>query len=382
MNCFVGFFSYLFLGGLSLYGIHKIKESNEITRQEEERKIQKEKKRKSCVYCFDEGLSKEEFNKIVFSCTKKIKRIENVEIDGLALYATVSSVSGISSWDFTLDFNDYGKLTGKCYSKSENYDSDIPQKLNNLIYEKLEPYIDSINQKRKNEEELIEQEKARKAQEESNCAKRKRRAKQRRRKKFCKKHWKGIVVFVCIILLSILTAIGYYQYIKLIPTGYNDEELVGLSYEAVEEKLENAGFTNISTIATEDLTLEQIELESIVFEIKISDDTDFEKDKKYPYDTEIIVRYHAIAPVSSPVSSKEIKKQNYHEVQTQFKEAGFVNISLEPIYDLALGWFVSDGEIESITVNGEDEFYKGEEFRPDDAVVIKYHTLKKNKPKK
>ena len=94
------------------------------------------------------------------------------------------------------------------------------------------------------------------------------------------------------------------------------------------------------------------------------------------------MRYHAIVPISSPASSNEIKKQNYHEVQAQFKEAGFVNISVEPIYDVVLGWFVSDGEIESITVNGEDEFYKGEEFRPDDAVVIKYHTLKKNKPKK
>ena len=378
----MGFFSYLFLGGLSLYGIHKIKESNEKTRQEEERKAQRESKRKSCVYNFDEGLSKEDFNEIVFSCTKKIKRIENVEINGLAICVTVSSVSGISSWDFVLDFNDYGKLTGKCYSKSENSDSDIPKKLNELIYDKLAPYLDSINEKRKIEKELIEQEKLRKEQRKSKLAKKKHLEKKRRRKKFCKKHRKGIVVFVCIILISILTAIGYYQYSKLIPTGYNDEELVGLSYEAVEEKLESAGFTNTSTIATEHLTLEQIELEGSVFDIKICDDTDFEKDKKYPYDAEIIVRYHAIVLVSSPASSDEIKKQNYHKVQAQFKEAGFVNISVEPIYDVVLGWFVSDGEIESITVNGEDEFYKGEEFRPDDVVVIKYHTLKKNKPKK
>ena len=258
-------------------------------------------------------------------------------------------------------------------SSEDDEDEDLDYDLDNETSSDYEAAFEYARQERE-----LEEQKQREYQAELN---KKRRAKQRRRKNFCKKHRKGIVVFVCIILLSILTAIGYYQYSKLIPTGYNDEELVGLSYEAVEEKLESAGFTNISTIATEDLTLEQIELESIVFEIKISDDTDFEKDKKYPYDTEIIVRYHAIVPVSSPVSSKEIKKQNYNEVQTQFKEAGFVNISIEPIYDVVLGWFVSDGEIESITVNGEDEFYKGEEFRPDDAVVIKYHTLKKNKPK-
>ena len=183
-------------------------------------------------------------------------------------------------------------------------------------------------------------------------------------------------------LLGILTLIGYYQYSKLIPTGYNDEDLVGLSYEVVEEKLESAGFTNVSSIAEEDLTFDQTELENIVFEVKINEDNDFEKDKKYFYDTEIIVRYHAITPVYSPVSYEEIDKQNYLDVQKQFQEAGFINISVQPIYDVVLGWFASDSEIESITIKGEDEFYKGEDFRPDDAVVIKYHTIKKNKPKK
>lgn len=167
----------------------------------------------------------------------------------------------------------------------------------------------------------------------------------------------------------------------MIPTGYNSEDLVGLSYETVEEKLEDAGFKNVSTVVENDLTIAQTELENIVFEVKINNDTEFNKDKKYPYDTEIVVRYHAITPVSSPVSSKEIKKQNYLDVQKQFKEAGFVNVSVEPIYDVVFGWFVSDGEIESVTINGEDEFYSGEEFRPDDEAVIKYHTLKKNKPK-
>jgi len=373
----MGFFSYLFLGGLSLYGIHKIKESNEKARQEEEIKIQKENKRKSCVYNFDEGLSKEEFDEIVFSCTRKIKRIENVEIDGLAIYVTVSSVSGLSLWDFILDFNDYGKLTGKYYLKSENYDSDIPQKLNHLIYEKLEPHIDTIKENKR-----IEKERQKEEQQKRQYKNQKKLTKQKKRKQFCKKHRKGIAVFVCIVLLGILTLIGYYQYSKLIPIGYNDEMLVGLSFEVVEDKLKNAGFTNVLTAAAEDLTLEQAELENVVFEVKIKDDNDFTKDKKSPYDTKIIVRYHSIAPVSSPFSSDEIDKRNYLEVQNQFQEAGFVNISLEPIYDVVLGWFASDGEIESITINDEDEFYKGKDYRQDDEVVIKYHTLKKNKPNK
>lgn len=371
----MGFLSYLLLGGISLYGIHKIKESNEEVRRAEEERIEMENKRKSYIYSFNEGLSKEKFNEIVYSCTKKIRRIERIDIYGLAIYVTVSSQSGISSWDFVLDYNDYGELTGKCYIKKENYDSNIPRKLNDLIYEKLEPYIDLINERKEYEKEKLEREKIRKSQQKRALAK-------QRRKQFCNKNKLGICLFIIIVLLGFLSLVGTYQYSKLIPIGYNDEDLVGLSNETVEEILLSTGFTNISTIATEDLTLSQAELENVVFEIKISDDTDFEKDKKYSYDTPIIVRYHSIAPVLSPVSSKETKKQNYLEIKKQFQKAGFVNISLEPVYDVVLGWFASDGEIESVTINGESEFDNGEEFRPDDTVVIKYHTLKKNKPQK
>ena len=203
-----------------------------------------------------------------------------------------------------------------------------------------------------------------------------------RAKYFCKKHKKSIAIVICIILLSILALLGYYQYSKLIPVYYNHSDLVSLSYNAVKDKLETAGFINISTIAAGDLTLEQTELEDVVFDIIINDNTAFNKNEKYPYDAEILVYYHTVTPVCSPISSKDIKRQNHLDIQKQFQEAGFVNISVEPIYDIVLGWFVSDGEIESITINGEDEFYKGEEFRPDDAVIIKHHTLRKNKPEK
>ena len=140
----VGFFSYLFLGGLASYGIHKIRQANE----EEERRVElqrrEEAKRKSCVYQFNQGLSEEEFHSIVYSCVKKIKRIEKAEIDGLKISCLVTSQSGITQWRFILDYNDYGKLTGKCYSKSENDDSNIPERLNDLIYEKLESYIENF----------------------------------------------------------------------------------------------------------------------------------------------------------------------------------------------------------------------------------------------
>lgn len=335
----------------------------------------------ACAYSFDEGLSEEKFKEIVFSCAKKIKRIEKVEIYGLKVFVTVSSTSGISSWLFELDFNHNGNLTEACYIETENYDSNIPKRLRELIYEKLEPYMQVINEKR-----AIEEKRKKAEREKIECERRMReeqlrREKKEKRKRFYKKYGKSILVFIYAIIFAIMSFIGYYQYSKLIPTKYSDEDLIGLSYMEVEEKLEKAGFTNVWAEETKDLTLEQIDLENKVFEIKISDDTDFEKDEKYAYDTKIVIQYHAIISVYAPISAEEIDEQNHLEIQTQFKNAGFVNVSVEPIYDVVFGWFDFDGEIENITIKGKETFYAGEEFRPDDKVVIKYHTLKKKKPK-
>lgn len=302
--------------------------------------------------------------------------------DGSVSYYGTDGTWGYKNADGTGSYFSNDDEKGACEDLSNDYSDDeeeesFAESNGKIIDSAIAAFGIAAAAKARQERELEEQ-KQREHQAELN---KKRRAKQRRRKKFCKKHRKGIVVFVCIILLSILAAIGYYQYSKLIPTKYSDEELLGLNYTAVKQKLENAGFSNVSVVKTEDLTLEQIEQDNKVFEIKISDDTDFEKDDKYAYDTKIVIQYHALIPVCSPVSAEEIDEQNYLEILNQFKKAGFANVVAEPIYDVVLGWFDSDGEIESITIKGKESFYEGERFRPDDKVVIKYHTFKKNKPK-
>lgn len=49
----------------------------------------------------------------------------------------VLSQSGISEWEFELDFNDYGKITGSYWIYSDNYDSMIPKALGNSIQEEI-----------------------------------------------------------------------------------------------------------------------------------------------------------------------------------------------------------------------------------------------------
>lgn len=66
-----------------------------------------------------------------------------VKLEGPIISGTVSTVSEIDSWDFKVDFNDFGDITGKywwvCHG---NYDSSIPeafvQKMSKLIIEENE----------------------------------------------------------------------------------------------------------------------------------------------------------------------------------------------------------------------------------------------------
>ena len=91
-----------------------------------------EDRRKAMPVQYNDRLSKELFHSIVIQEAKKIKRLD-VEIQGSTVHGTVKSVSGLSNWNFSLDFNDYGIITGKYWTFSENSDSSIPDVLGKNI---------------------------------------------------------------------------------------------------------------------------------------------------------------------------------------------------------------------------------------------------------
>lgn len=45
----------------------------------------------------------------------------------------VQSQSGISEWEFWVDFNDYGHITGRFWWHTDNSDSNIPEKFGDII---------------------------------------------------------------------------------------------------------------------------------------------------------------------------------------------------------------------------------------------------------
>lgn len=75
-------------------------------------------------------------------------------------------------------------------------------------------------------------------------------------------------------------------------------------------------------------------------------------------------------------SASELKKGSHYEKVVQaFETAGFTNIQTEKIEDLIVGWFKNDGDIASITLDGDEDFSPDTWYPNDVEVVIAYHTF-------
>ena len=202
-----------------------------------------------------------------------------------------------------------------------------------------------------------------------------------KRRAWRKKHWKGITITILIFIMMILGLIGYYEMQKLIPIGYSSESLEGLKYTEVVQKLKESGFSNVHTKKVSDLTISREDEENLVTEVKLMFSDSFDEDTKYPSNLWVTVVYHTVELYTPPLTSKEAKGMNYSEVVGKFEDAGFTNVTTDIKYDIITGWLTDDGEVESVTINGEKKFDYYDEFRLDAEVVVTYHTLKKNKSK-
>ena len=87
---------------------------------------QETKRRKNSPLHFDEALTQSGFTEIAHDVAKRTPRVQHVVVTGMAVTLDVGSNSGLSTWTAEIDFNDYGRLTGKYWVSSENSDSLIP----------------------------------------------------------------------------------------------------------------------------------------------------------------------------------------------------------------------------------------------------------------
>jgi len=77
----------------------------------------------------------------------------------------------------------------------------------------------------------------------------------------------------------------------------------------------------------------------------------------------------------TPSASKAQKGKDYQSVIAEFEKNGFTNIKTEAMGDLVFGWLNKDGEVESVSVDG-DEGYSPNRWYPNNvAILITYHSF-------
>lgn len=130
----MGFLSKLFIAGVAGFAVKQI--GNNLKEKAEETK------RESIPCEFTEKLTEEQFENIAFNAIKRIKKKKiDIEVYGSKIYGTVESQSGLTEWDFTIDFNDYGSVTGTYWLWSENDDSLIPKHIAEDMQECIEDIL-------------------------------------------------------------------------------------------------------------------------------------------------------------------------------------------------------------------------------------------------
>lgn len=82
-----------------------------------------------------------------------------------------------------------------------------------------------------------------------------------------------------------------------------------------------------------------------------------------------------VGEAKTPSGSSVQQGRNYLDVVEDFQDHGFTNIQTEAIDDLVLGWLTEDGEVEKVTVDGDENYSADTWVASDVEVIIFYHTF-------
>lgn len=83
----------------------------------------------------------------------------------------------------------------------------------------------------------------------------------------------------------------------------------------------------------------------------------------------------------TPSASEAQKGRDYKMVIEDFEEQGFKNVKTKPLDDLITGWMTKDGEVESVSVDGNEEYSPDRWYANDVEVLITYHTFPEDETK-
>lgn len=71
----------------------------------------------------------------------------------------------------------------------------------------------------------------------------------------------------------------------------------------------------------------------------------------------------------------DYEDKNFNQVVAQYRAAGFSNIQIVPLCDLNVFTAKKNGRVESVSINGNDDFDEDDIFQKSDSVMITYHSM-------
>lgn len=105
----------------------------------------KELERRNTPCIFGYLLSKERFEQLAIDVAKRIKRL-TITVNNQFVSGEVRTQSGISTWGFKLDYNDFGNVTGRYWILfAENSDSKIPESYAKQLQEEIKNLLSSFD---------------------------------------------------------------------------------------------------------------------------------------------------------------------------------------------------------------------------------------------
>lgn len=155
------------------------------------------------------------------------------------------------------------------------------------------------------------------------------------------------------------------------------DDYIGNYYETVVDEFKEAGFIDIETIAVDDLTSDGKIKDGTVEIIQINDSDSFAAGDKFSADAKVIITYHTVKKLKTPVSSDNIQEKTIEEIQETFTELGFTSVNTDEVYDLDPDTFEDEYKNE-ISIDGRTSFDMGEDVPFDsDILIIRHYPYKK-----
>lgn len=166
-----------------------------------------------------------------------------------------------------------------------------------------------------------------------------------------------LIKYLTLIIAILLTVPNIMSYSKAVYTSkaYREPYEIGQNIPTINE-------TENSTANSE--TSSEINDES---ETSAADNLDNNKSSE----NEIIM----------PNSAYHYEYKNYQDVQNELSNIGFTNISFEILYDIYWG-VTEEGEVDSVSINSNLNFEKGDIFSKDVPIIITYHMKEEDNPNK